>query len=765
MCPLHVEVRPFVKFMAEGNFPEARKILDRLMPLSGVLGFLCDGPCTAHCRRNTVDGAVNLPMLERACAELSAFVKPMSMPGSGRKAAVVGSGLSGLSAAFELAKKGYEITLFHAGAPGGRLLSLPTKQLPRNALPDALEMLERLRVTFAELPVFSSGRLESALADFPAVYVGLDDEAVQSSEYGTALLEGGLPDPLTLAARGTDVFAGGLPADAGPSFILEAADGKKGAASVDRVVKGVPAASAREKEAVYLSTLYTDVSSAAGNPAVIPADPAAPTAAEAVAEAGRCLQCRCLECVKHCPYLARYKGYPKRYAREFYNNLSIVHGQRKANTQINSCAECGLCAVLCPYDADMGAFCADVRREMVRDKRMPPRHHEFALQDMEFSNSAEVAFFRLEPGRSECGWAFFPGCQVPASRPEQTEAAYAHLRHALPGGVGFFFSCCGAPARWSGRPALTASTAAALREQWTINGKPVLIVACSSCLAFFQAELPGIPARSLWETLAEFPLPDAAGPAGRTLALHDPCTARHAAPMQENVRKLLAAVGQEVEELALSGKQTRCCGYGGLAAYADRETGDLYSLSRAGDTRNTLLSYCVVCRDRLRAAGKPSLHLFDLLFPREDAGQAALRPPPGISARQETRLSFRRSLLQRLWHEPPVRNPLMDEILLRIDDAVAEKMEMRRILRDDVKAVLLYAGEHGAMFSNAASGRSLACLRPRQVTFWVEYSREEDGPYRIHDAYCHRMVVPGVPGEGAPSPCTVEGYAVKGGRM
>ncbi len=41
---------------------------------------------------------------------------------------------------------------------------------------------------------------------------------------------------------------------------------------------------------------------------------------EALAEAGRCIQCECMECVKVCLYLERYKGYPKKYARQVFNN-------------------------------------------------------------------------------------------------------------------------------------------------------------------------------------------------------------------------------------------------------------------------------------------------------------------------------------------------------------------------------------------------------------------------------------------------------------
>jgi len=169
-----------------------------------------------------------------------------------------------------------------------------------------------------------------------------------------------------------------------------------------------------------------------------------------------------------------------------------------------------------------------------------------------------------------------------------------------------------------------------------------------------------------------------------------------------------------------------------------------------------------MCRDRLRSVGKPALHLLDLLFPAGPPEEALNRPAPGLSDRQETRRKFRGEILNKLWGEAPPEDRV--DIVMHIGPEAAEKMETRRILRSDVAEVVKSAEADGAQFTNPVSGRSLASLRPRQVTFWVEYSRREDGSYDIHDAYCHRMVVPGVSGQGADSPASLEGYDAKGGR-
>ena len=83
-----------------------------------------------------------------------------------------------------------------------------------------------------------------------------------------------------------------------------------------------------------------------------------------------------------------------------------------------------------------------------------------------------------------------------------------------------------------------------------------------------------------------------------------------------------------------------------------------------------------------------------------------------------------------------------DGIPVRIAPDVLEKMEERHILREDAVRVVRHAEASGDTFLNRDSGHFLASLRPVRVTFWVEYS-VEDGVCVVHDAYCHRMEVPG----------------------
>ena len=731
-CPIHVEARSFIALMAQGKLSDARKLLDRTMPLSGLLGCLCDGPCRAVCRRAEIDEGIDLPMLERFCVSQTRQTKPFPLPGTGKTVNIAGTGLSSLVAAFELAKKGHSVNIYHPpGQIGGLLRGLDEATLAPQHIDDAVEMLKSLRVRFIETPAseFSHAWLEARLEDGLAVYIGLDDPVVAKLDFGPDSVA---QNTLTLETGIARIFAGGSGA---PSAINAAFDGKKAFLSIDRTMQGVSPGTMRDNEGTYPTRLYTNLSGVTPQP----------VSRDVSAEAARCIQCECLECVKNCAFLRHYKAYPKRYAREIYNNLSVVQGTRQANTLINSCAECGLCAVICPLDADTGSLCGLARDEMVQTGKMPASLHEFALDDMNFSNGADIAFIRHQPGTQTSAYLFFPGCQLPASMPAETRAAYDYLCSNLEGGVGLWFGCCGSPARWGSRQALAERVAAALKKYWEDWGRPRVILACASCLAQFRSDLPDIPAVSLWEAMSSLPLPENAAPAPAQLALHDPCPARHDQATLGSIRSILQKLGQNLEELPLSRSLTRCCGYGGLAAQTHPEVGDNMSRDRAADTNNTLLSYCSMCRDRLALAQKPSLHALNLLFPQKASSLAdqAVRPAPGISDRQHTRRLFRQQILQELWGESPVQDSAMDQIKLHIPDEVAQKLEKRRILHSDVKAVLLH--ENSDQFKNAENGHTLSCYRPRNVTFWVEHSLNDDGSFTVHDAYTHRMIVPGVP--------------------
>jgi glutamate synthase (NADPH) small chain len=749
-CPLHLDGRTFVGSMAQANWTEAWKTLRRFMPLPGILGRICDAPCRACCQRREVGDAIDLAGLERALVTHTSPT-PLKLPpilAKNQRVAVWGSGLSSLTLVWDLARKGYQLTLFEPAATlGSQLLAAHPERLSAAVVAEELALFQRLGVTIELASDLSLDAFLSTEIDVEARFVGLEglDEVAK-----------GRLDSIA------DLFYGGASDQSARSPVWQAAEGRWAATSIDRHLQKVSLSAGREKEGPYTTRLVTRIDHIAPLEAVRPADPEVGyTLTEAVREAERCIQCECLECVKVCAYLAHYKGYPKTFAREIYNNESIVMGARQANKLINSCSLCGLCERVCPENFAMQELCLASRQRMVAKGKMPPSAHEFALLDMAFSQGPAFALARPDPdldtAAASSAHLFFPGCQLCASAPQTVFEVYAYLRRKLKGGVGLMLDCCAAPAHWAGRESQFQEALTHLQQKWQDLGNPSLVVACSTCLKVFREHLAEIPVTSLWETLAAAGLPkrDLNPSVPEVLAIHDPCTARYAAPVRQAVRKLATAMGISVEELPLSGETTECCGFGGLMQNAHPEVAETSRRRRAELSASTYLAYCAMCRDNIKAAGKPSVHLLDLIFPLADLPDPALRPRPGWSQRQENRARLKERFLKELWKETPPEMAAHEKIRLQMAPEVAELLERRRILKSDIQKVIHHAETSGQRFLHKASGRFKAAFMPYKATFWVEYAPEAPQPdddadadtYTVYNAYAHRMTV--VPqGEG-----------------
>ena len=531
-CPLHLDVRTMLDKMKSGDFVAAFAVYARFIPFPAILSHICDHPCEAKCRRAEAGGAIRIAQLERACVEdaYATLSRKAQMSRNPKRIAVVGAGLAGLTAAFDLAMKGRRITVFEADAhPLERLRSDYADILPPSAVEADLGALTTLGVEIRcrSRIVGSDGLLglDTLIESFDAVLLALGPGPARDFASVIRLTEAGriAVDPDTRATSHPKVFGGGVHGAPGEVYspIGSAFDGRRAAASIDRFLQGASLTASRVDDAATASCLYVNVAAHGSKP---PVEPSAPDHGynrdEAMAEAARCFPCHCLECVKACEYLKHYGSHPKRYVRDIYNNVGIVMGLRKANRMIDSCTLCGLCDAMCPNDLAMGEVCLEARRDMVDSGHMPPSHHDFALRDMAHSRSPVAAFARRQPDHAACAVAFFPGCQLAASSPWHVEQVYAHLAAKVPGGVGLMVDCCGAPALWSGRRALQEEVTASLRETWRQLGEPQIVTACSSCLKALGESLPEMKPRSLWTLIDEIGWPDIPRPKRTRAARH-----------------------------------------------------------------------------------------------------------------------------------------------------------------------------------------------------------------------------------------------------
>ncbi|NCD25350.1 MAG: hypothetical protein EOL86_07140 [Deltaproteobacteria bacterium] len=731
-CPLGVDGRAFALAMARGDMDAARAVLEKSMPFAPITARLCEAPCEKFCVRKDLGGAISLGLLERLCiAEGQTKGKAMRLPARPKKVLVIGSGPSSLCVAFDLAKKGYPVMVRHLdAAPGGWLRGLPESVLPPHILTDEVNRLGALHVSFQTAPVLNAALIAEHAAD--AIYVGQDDTIADD------LLEQlTLPDPVTFALEKSGWFTGGMNmTDSATRFITAISHGREAAVSIDRFLQGASLTLSRVLLRNGHTALYTNTKGVKPRPRVTPANPTGYTREEAMAEAGRCLDCQCLECVKHCVYLKDNDGYPKTYARRVFNNLAIVQGMRQANKFINSCSLCGQCEVVCPNDFSMASMCLDARREMVRTKRMPPSAHWFALEEMRSAKSEQAALACHAPGTSGSTALFFPGCQLGGIRPDQTMRLYEKLLELEPK-TGIWLDCCAAPAHWAGREDEFSGLARQLEATWDDMGRPVVITACSTCLKMFRDHLPSLNAVSVWAVLAAHDVRPVAGSAA--LALSDPCTSRHDAETRNAVRVLLRSASQPLADLPMSGELTECCGFGGLMDNANPALARKVAQTRVAQSDADFLTYCAMCREQLAKTGKPVLHILDLLFPEtaHDASEA----PAGISARRMNRRKLKNMILSRFGHDEMPRQQ-WESVGLVVAEPVAAMLEERRIMLDDLRQVLHQATRDGRWFRHGSDGRKIASAELGEVTFWAEV-REDNGAFEVLRAWSHRMRIAG----------------------
>jgi Fe-S oxidoreductase len=760
-CPVHVDVAKLCAAVAAGNFTQAYQELQKRIPFAGMFALVCDHPCESACVRRELDEPVRLGMVERAAVTYGyvAFKKKFKTSRKSGSVAVVGGGISGLSAAFDLERRGFEVTLYESTDKlGGWIWQMLGAGIELTDIQRSIAEIKELAITVRLNEHISIAQLEQLQQQYLAVYLG-------TGTWQTALAV----DSLTLRVGSGNLFAGGAVAGIGESLIAAVSSGKRAAVSMERLIKGASLTAERERETSFTTLLQYDMTGVGTKPAQV-TQSATFSKEQAQTEAARCLRCECDACLKACAHMRRYGRRPKTYAREIYTNENVFLGTRYANKMINSCTLCGLCGVRCPLNLSMAPLVAQTRRSMVAAEKMPPSAHDFALREMAFANSDSCALLRLPPSSAtDCQTAsaspqylFYPGCQLAASAPEHVESAYAWLLEKLPNSVGLMLGCCGAPANWAGRDDLLAESIANLRQSWESIGKPTLILACSSCKDVFSKQLPELPTVSLWQMIDTLGLPaaQAAVPAGTaiTLCVHDACSARDDIATQDSVRSIATRLGYELVETFYSRKNARCCGYGGLVYYANREQAQdfasdfddsfasdfgaalpLVADNTANDEQSDMLVYCAMCKDLYVQGNRRCLHLLDLLFAAQP-GELALRASPSLSTKEENRKALRQRMLARFWgeeSEPVTANVRGYELLMAA--GVQELMEERLILLSDVADVLTAAiYEDAPCFYHPEKGSYLASLRKQFVTYWVEYYRRER-LIEVIGLYSHRM--------------------------
>ncbi len=147
-CPAGNDVVGFIQALKSGGADAALGILLGTQPLPSVCGRVCPAPCMHACNRKSFDGAVNIRSLERWIADHATLPPERRKAERPRRVAVVGGGPAGLSAAYHLAVRGHEVSLFEAAPALGGVLrnGIPVFRLPRDVLQADIDRILALGV-------------------------------------------------------------------------------------------------------------------------------------------------------------------------------------------------------------------------------------------------------------------------------------------------------------------------------------------------------------------------------------------------------------------------------------------------------------------------------------------------------------------------------------------------------------------------------------------------------------------------------------------
>ena len=152
-CPVGTNAGLYVSLIAEGRYDEALRVASEPNPFPAICGRVCTAPCEAVCRRGEFDAPIAIRDLKRFATDYgSPWQRTVTSPRRqyAERIAIIGAGPTGLSAAYYLARRGYQVSVYDAMPVAGGMMAIgiPEYRLPRAELNRDIDAIRSLGVTF-----------------------------------------------------------------------------------------------------------------------------------------------------------------------------------------------------------------------------------------------------------------------------------------------------------------------------------------------------------------------------------------------------------------------------------------------------------------------------------------------------------------------------------------------------------------------------------------------------------------------------------------
>jgi ferredoxin len=376
LCPLGLNIPVMLRQIQEENLEGATATVRGALPLAGVLGRLCHHPCEQGCRRGVWDDPAAIRDMERFVTDreragnltgpssarsspdaLHSRGQTLETVASGKTVAVIGSGPTGLAAAYFLSRSGHAVTVVdrHKLA-GGSLRAVPEAQLPAAVLETEIDQLAAKGIELKlGVELGSEVTIDGLSRGFDAILLAVGElDSVTAAKLALPILGKNVKaDPNTCQTAVLKVFAAGAAVKPTKQLVRAMAEGRAAAECIHRFLSGREVRRPEKKFSSIMGRLETGelrkfLAAANSGGCVTPCDRCAGhNSKEAATEAERCLHCDCRSsgnCVL------------QHYAQVYGAEAGRFRGERKSFEQFfqpggvifepGKCILCGICVKL-----------------------------------------------------------------------------------------------------------------------------------------------------------------------------------------------------------------------------------------------------------------------------------------------------------------------------------------------------------------------------------------------------------------------------------